>query len=208
MQPLTDSTEECVESERHLGGNQNQGIPSCHSYHPLLWLWNVDNLSMAYKEAKPLLHDLSEEDSWNHMAKTHPRHWSFNSGFSSHPDAITASLGWSCCLHERSPPPKETALQWTVSGQALPRRPEKALQRHIWRSPWNLSALPLIAWNIWRKTDKWHKVIKRGGKLCETRKNSNWAAWETYKRHCHISHCHHHSLFSLPKTLPCTDWSH
>ena len=46
-----------------------------------------------------------------HMAKTHPRHWSFNSGFSSqhlhHLDVTTASLGWSCCPYLRSPLPKE-----------------------------------------------------------------------------------------------------
>ena len=48
---------------------------------------------MTYKEAKPLSHDLSEEDSRHHMAKTHPGHQSFN--FSSQHlhnlDAITAS---------------------------------------------------------------------------------------------------------------------
>ena len=43
-------------------GNQNQSIPSCRPYHPPLWLWNVGNLSTAYTEAKPLSHDLSEED--------------------------------------------------------------------------------------------------------------------------------------------------
>ena len=63
---------------------------------------------------------LSEEDSQHHMAKTHPQHWSFNLGFSyqhlNHLDAITASLGWSCCLHLRLPLPEETALQQIISG--------------------------------------------------------------------------------------------
>ena len=45
---------------------------SCCSYHPPLWLWNMDNLSMAYKEAKLLSHDLSEEDSQHHMTKHIP----------------------------------------------------------------------------------------------------------------------------------------
>ena len=71
---LWPTQQECVESERYLRGNQNQGLPSCRSYHPPLWLWNGDNLSSAYKEAKPLSHDLSKEDSRHHMAKTHPRH--------------------------------------------------------------------------------------------------------------------------------------
>ena len=44
--------------------------------------------------------------------------------------AIRTSLGRSFCPHERSPPPKETALQRTISGQALPRRAEKVFQRH------------------------------------------------------------------------------
>ena len=74
----------------------------------------------------------SEEDSCkHHMAKTHPRHRSFNSGFSSqhlhHLDATTALLGGSFCPHERSLPPEEIALQRTVSGIALQRRPEKVL---------------------------------------------------------------------------------
>ena len=34
---LWPTQQECVESERHLGGNQNQGIQSCWSYHPPLW---------------------------------------------------------------------------------------------------------------------------------------------------------------------------
>ena len=43
--------QECVESERYLGSNQNQVIPSCRSYHLSLCQWNVDILSTAYKEA-------------------------------------------------------------------------------------------------------------------------------------------------------------
>ena len=104
VQPLTDSTGMCG-----IRSNQNQGIPSYRSYYPPLWLWNVDNLSTVSKESKPLSHDLSEKDSWHHMIKTHARHRSFNSGFSSyHPyylDAITASLGRPCVhmKHHRLP---------------------------------------------------------------------------------------------------------
>ena len=119
----------------HLGSNQNQGMPSCYSYHPPLWLGNVDNLSTAYKEAKPLSHDLSREDFLLHMTKTHPRHRSFDSAFSSqhqhHLDTITASLDRSCYTQEKSPSPEQTVLRRTVLGQALPKRSEKALQRHI-----------------------------------------------------------------------------
>ena len=89
---------------------------------------------MACKEAKPLSHDLSEEECRHYMAKTHPRYRSFNFGFSfqhlHHLDAITAALGRSCCTHERSPPPEETALRRTVSRQALPMKLEKKLQRY------------------------------------------------------------------------------
>ena len=136
-----------VWNQRHLRGNHNQFILSCRSYHPPLWLWNMDYLSTAYKDAKTLSLNLSEEDSWHHMAKTHPWPWSFNSGFSTqylhHLDAITTLLGLSCCLHERSLPPKKTALQWTILGQALTRRLEKALQKN-WRSSWNLLVSPQI----------------------------------------------------------------
>ena len=93
----------------------------------------MDNLT-AYKEAKPLSHDLSDEDSRHHIAKTYPQHQSFNFGFSSqhlhHLDAIIALLGRSYHLHKRSLLPKETALRQTFPGQVLPRRPERALQRH------------------------------------------------------------------------------
>ena len=54
----------------------------------------------------------------------------FSSQHLHHVDAITASLVRSNCLHERSLPPEETTLQWTVSRQALPRRQEKPIQRH------------------------------------------------------------------------------
>ena len=71
----------------------------------------MDNLLTAYKETRPLSHDFSEEDFRHHIAKTHPQYRSFNSGFCSrqlhHLDAITASLGWSYYVHERSPPPEK-----------------------------------------------------------------------------------------------------
>ena len=137
------------------GRQQNQGMPSCRSYHPLSWLWNVDNLSTAYKEAKLFSLDLSEEDSRHHMAKTHPRLRSFNLDYSSlhlhHLGAITASLG------------------------KVPRRPEKVLKRH-WMSSWNLSVSPLISWNIWHRTEtrgvKLSNVERRSVKPVETQQLS------------------------------------
>ena len=36
-----------------------------------------------------------------------------------------------------------------------------------WISPRNLSISPFIAWSIWRRTDKWHRV-----KVCEARRNA------------------------------------
>ena len=126
------------------------------------------------KKTKPLSHNLSQEDSQHHMAKTYLRHWSLNSGFFCQHlhdlDAITTSLGQSCC-----PPPEETALRWTISVQALPRRPEKVLQRHterlheiFWYCP-SLSGISgerqrQVAWscqmwseNLWnqKKHSKW-----------------------------------------------------
>ena len=109
-----------VLNRRRLGSNHNQGIQSCRSYHPHLWLWNVDNLLTIYKEAKPLSNNLSEEDSRHHTTKAHSRHRNFNSGFSykhlHHLDAITASLCQSCCLHEWSLPPEQIAPRWAISG--------------------------------------------------------------------------------------------
>ena len=135
-----------MELERHLGGSQNLGIPSCYFYHSPLPRGNMNNLSMAYTKAKPLSHDLSEEDYRHHMAKTHPRHRNFNSCFSSqhlhHPDAIRASLGRSSFTHEWSLPTEESALRRTASEKARLRRPEKMLKRR--RSPWNILISPLI----------------------------------------------------------------
>ena len=171
--------QECVESERHLGGNQNQGIPSYRSYHPPLWLRKVDNLSTAYKEVS---HDLSEEDSRHHMAKTHPRYRSFNSGFSSQHlhnlDAITASLGRSCNPHERIPTHEEIVLLWTISGQALSRRPEKRFKdtglHEIFRYLPSLSRISgpgqrQVAWSY----QTWSES------LWNQKKSSSWAAQKT-----------------------------
>ena len=174
---------ECLESERHHGGNQNQGIPSCRFMAPL-WLWNADNLSTAYKEAKPLSRGLSEEDTRHYMAQTHPRHRSFNLGFSSfllqHLDAITVSLGRSCCPHERSPPPEETALRRTISGQALPRKPEKELQRHTEGLHDIFFITPKCLEYLAQNRDKWREVVKRGAEsLWNQKKRSNGAALET-----------------------------
>ena len=133
VQPLADSIVMCgiVEaSRRQLKSMDNElsFLP-----HPLC-LWNVDNLSTDYKEAKLLSRDLSKEDSRHQMAKTHTQYRSFNLGFSSqylpHINAITATSGRSCCPHGKSLPPEETALRKAVSGKALPRRPEKVLLRH------------------------------------------------------------------------------
>ena len=135
----------------------------------------MDNLSTAFKETKSHSHDLSEEDSRHHMAKTHPRHRSFNSGFSSqhlyHLDAITASLGQSCWLHERSPPAEETALRWTVSEQALPRKAVKISIKSFGIAPNCLEYLAQnrrVAWSC-----------QTGAKVCETRRN---AATELHRK--------------------------
>ena len=153
----------------------------------------MDNLSTAYKEAKPLSNDLFEKDSHHHMTKTYPRPWCFNSGFSSqhlpHLDAITASLGRSSCLYERSPPPKKNALQRTISEQALPRRAEKVLQRlteGLHGNFWYWPELPGIS-DAGQRQVVWHCLM--------------WSESQG-------NHSHHHSLFSQPKTLPRTDWLH
>ena len=110
------------------------------------------------KEAKPLSHDLSEEDSRHHMAKIYPQHRSFNWGFSSqhlhHLDEITASLGQSCCPHERSPPPEETALRRTVSRQALQGRQKKRLKDTLKVSMKSFGIAPNWLENLAQDRDK------------------------------------------------------
>ena len=98
------------------------------------------------------------------------------------------------CMKDHQPP-EETALWQTISGQALTRRPEKALQRH-WTSPWNLSVLPLIAWNILRKTDKWHEVVKCGAKVCQTRRNTSTELCRKLKKDTATS--------ATAATIPCS----
>ena len=99
-------------------------------------VWNQRGISEAIKikvYRAVVLTTLWRRFSASHDKNT-SQHQRFNSDFSSHHlhylDAITASLGRSYCLCKRSPPPEETALQWTISEQALPRRLENALQRH------------------------------------------------------------------------------
>ena len=164
-----------MESESHLEGNQNQCIPSCHSYHPLLWQWNVDNLSTAYKEAKPLLHAQSEEDSQHHMAKTHPRHQSFNLGFSSqylhHHDEISfigpvmlstwkITASWRNCSMVnclRTSTPKETR--------------RKFFKDTLKVSIKSFGIIPNCLEYLVHDRSKWHEVIKQGAQVCETRRN-------------------------------------
>ena len=49
---------------------------------------------------------------------------------------------------------------------------KKSTSKTLWWSPWNLSVWPQITWNIWHRTDNWREVVKRGAKVCETRRNS------------------------------------
>ena len=78
----------------------------------LLYFFCASLYSFCASLLYSLIMQISEEYSRHQMTKTHSRHRSFNSGFSlqhlHHLDVITASLGWSCCPHERSPPPEET----------------------------------------------------------------------------------------------------
>ena len=129
---------------------------------------------MAYKEAKPLSHNLSEEDSRYHKTHKHIPDievltWASLSNI--YTILMQLKLRWAC-LHKRSLPPEETALWKTVSGQALPRRPEKVLQRHtegLHEIFWYCSScLKYLA----QDRDKWHEVIRRGTKVWGTRRNT------------------------------------
>ena len=136
---------------------------------------------MTYKEAKLLSQDLSEKDSWHHMAKTHPRYRSFNLDFSfqhlHHLDAVTTLLGQSCCLQGRLPPPEETAQQRSVSGQALPTK--KCFKDTLKVSMKSFSTAPNCLEYQGHNGDKWHEVVKCRAKVCETRRN---AATELHRK--------------------------
>ena len=194
----------------HSGISEAIEIKSYRSYHPPLWLWNMNYLSMAYEEAKPLPHDLSEEDSRIHMAKTHPQHQSFNSGFSSqhlhHLDATTSLLGWSFCPHEGSQPPKETALLQIVSMQVLPWRPENHFEDTLNVSMKSFGITNNSLQYLAQDRDKWSEVIKCGLKACETRGKAATVQHRKFKTDSYISLYCHHSLYLLSKTLPRTDW--
>ena len=171
MQPLANLTGTCGIKEASQRQTKSSYIKV---YHPPLWLWNVDNLLTAYKKAKPLSHNLSKRDSRHHIAKTHPCHQSFNSCFSSqhlhHLDAITALLGQSC-LHERSPPPKETALLPTVLGQALPRRPEKCFKDTLKVSMKSFGVTFNCLEYLVQDRDQWREVRRRAKVWSKTEHN-------------------------------------
>ena len=124
-------------------------MPSCRSYTPPLWLWNVDNLSTVYKEAIQLSHDLFEKDSQHHMAKIHP-------GLL----LLASTASW--CNHSFVGPVistgKITASRRNCSTAnylraSAPKEARKSASKTHWKSPWNLLISPLIAWNIWRRTE-------------------------------------------------------
>ena len=156
---------------------------------------------MAYKEAKPLSHDLSEEDSRHHTAKTHLWHRSLNSGFF---PACTPSWcnhgfvgsvilsAWKITTTRRNC----STANWLR--ESAPKEARKSASK-----TWNLSVLPLVAKNIWHRTET------SGVKLSNVEQKSVKPATELRrkfrKKHCYICHCRHHSLFSLPKTLPRTE---
>ena len=144
---------------RHLGGNQNQGIPSCRSCRPPLWLWN--NLSATYKEAKPLSHNLSKEDSRHHMAKTHLRYWSLLSIYTILMQSRLHWTGHFVCMKDHRHLKKLLYGELSLRASA-PKEARKSASKTHWSSPWNLSVSPRIAWNIWHKTEtsdvKWKSV--------------------------------------------------
>ena len=116
---------ECVESDRHLGGNKIKVYQAVVL--PTL-LYGFEKWTTYQRHIKKLNHfhtTCLRKILWitwqKHIPDTEVLH---------HLDAMTALLGRSCCSHERSRPPEESALRRIISGQALPRGPEKALQRH------------------------------------------------------------------------------
>ena len=173
VQPFADSTGMC-----EIGAASRRqpkvGIPSCRTYPPPLWLWNMDNFSIAYKEAKPLSHEQSEEDSWHHIGKTHPRHRSFNLCFSfqrlHYLDAITASLNWSCCPYERSPlSEKNCSTVNYLRASALMEAWKSASKTHFMKF---FGITPNCLEYQAQNRDKWHEVVKHGAKVCEIRRNA------------------------------------
>ena len=81
-----------------------------------------------------------------------------------------------CCPHERSPPPEETALRWTVSWKRSYRCQKKRF-KHTLKVSMNPNGItPNIS--EYRAQDKWHIVFKRVGKADETR---NTAATEQHR---------------------------
>ena len=136
----------------------------------------MDYYITAYKEAKPLSDDLFAEDSRHHMAKTHPRHRSFDSRFSSqrlhHLDAISASLGRSCCPHERSPPRKKQLFGELSRGKHNQGGLKKRFNDPLKVSKKSFSVTPNSLDYVAQEWEKWREVVKRGTKVCEARRNA------------------------------------
>ena len=106
----------------------------------------MDYLTTAYKEAKRLSNNLSEEDSRLHMAKTH--------------FFLVYTPSW--LNHSLVGPVILSAWKITASRRncstvkclkaSTPREARKSASKTHWSSPGNLSVSPPTAWNIWRRT--------------------------------------------------------
>ena len=109
-------------------------------------------LSTAYKDAKSLSHDLSEEDSQHYLAKHIPKPkfwlWLFFPAF---------TPSW--CNHSFVGPVILSAWKITATWRncstanclmaSASKESRKSASKTHWRSPWNHSVSPLFAWNIW-----------------------------------------------------------
>ena len=122
---------------------------------------------MVVKCGQPLSHDLSEEDSWHHRTKTHPDSEVLTRA--SLPSIYTilmqSQLHWAghVVLMKDHHFPKKL-LYCELSLSKCSQGSKKRYYKTHWRFPRNLSVSPLIAWNIWRRTEKLSNVERKSVK--------------------------------------------
>ena len=136
----------------------------------------MDNLSMAYKEAKPLSHDLSQNKN---TSLTPVLTWASLSNI--YTILMQSQLCWACCdvcMKDHSLPKK------LLNGELSQSKCSQGGQKKCFKDTLKVSMKSFsIALNcleyLAQDRDKWHEVVKRGAKVCETRRN---AATELHRK--------------------------
>ena len=159
-------------------GNQNQGIPSCFFFFTT-HLYGFEMLTTSQQHIKKLNHFHTTClrkipcITWQkHILDTKVLTWGFSSQHLHHLDAITASLGQSCCPHEDHHLPKKLLYGELSQAKCSKGGQKKCFKDTLKVSMKSFGITPNCLEYLAQDRGKWHEVVKCGAKVCETRRNT------------------------------------